>query len=119
MKLIGGFLLAVGVAPLIQLTRAQAPDGGILSATRYVLTRFAEEEVSDVGVGEVHPIASDEEQIEQELVEVLESDPQATVVVQIGLGELLCDSLEDAPDSTLLRFNISSTETVIAERTSY
>ncbi|CAN0026447.1 unnamed protein product, partial [Ectocarpus sp. 13 AM-2016] len=41
------------------------------------------------------------------------------VVVQIGLGELLCDSLEDAPDSTFLRFNVSSTEAVIAERTSF
>ncbi|CAM9938469.1 unnamed protein product, partial [Ectocarpus sp. 4 AP-2014] len=119
MRLFGGFLLAVGVASLLQLTRAQAPGGGIPSATRHVWTRFAEEDVSDVGVGEVHPIASDEEEIEQELVAALESDPQATVVVQIGLGELLCDSLEDASDSTLLRFNISSTETVIAERTSY
>ncbi|CBN76176.1 PKD domain protein [Ectocarpus siliculosus] len=119
MRLLGGLLFAVGVAPLLQLTRAQAPDGGIPSATRSVWTRFAEEDVSDVGVGEVHPIASDEEEIEQELVAALESDPQATVVVHIGLGELLCDSLEDASDSTLLRFNISSTETVIAERTSY
>ncbi|CAM9373919.1 unnamed protein product, partial [Ectocarpus sp. 8 AP-2014] len=119
MRLLGGLLFAVGVAPLLQLTRAQAPDGGIPSATRNVWTRFAEEDVSDVGVGEVHPIASDEEEIEQELVAALESDPQATVVVQIGLGELLCDSLEDASDSTLLRFNISSTEAVIAERTSY
>ncbi|CAN0216102.1 unnamed protein product, partial [Ectocarpus sp. 8 AP-2014] len=41
------------------------------------------------------------------------------VVGDIELGELLCDSLEDAPGSSLLRFTISSTETVIAERTSY
>ncbi|CAM9277620.1 unnamed protein product, partial [Ectocarpus sp. 12 AP-2014] len=119
MRPIGGLLLAVGAAALIRRTRAQVPGGGIPSAARHVWTRFAEEGVSDVGVGEVHPIASDEEQIEEELVAALESDPQATVVVQIGLGELLCDSLEDAPDSTFLRFNVSSTEAVIAERTSY
>ncbi|CAM9444977.1 unnamed protein product, partial [Ectocarpus sp. 13 AM-2016] len=41
------------------------------------------------------------------------------VVGDIELGELLCDNLEDAPGSSLLRFTISSTETVIAERTSY
>ncbi|CAM9367517.1 unnamed protein product, partial [Ectocarpus sp. 12 AP-2014] len=40
-------------------------------------------------------------------------------VGDIELGELLCDSLEDASDSSLLRFTISSTETVIAERTAY
>ena len=32
------------------------------------------------------------------------------VVRQVEVGELLCGSLEDAPDSTLLRFAISSTE---------
>ncbi|CAM9764939.1 unnamed protein product, partial [Ectocarpus sp. 4 AP-2014] len=42
-----------------------------------------------------------------------------SVVGDVELGELLCDSLEDASDSSLLRFTISSTETVIAERTSY
>ncbi|CAN0208196.1 unnamed protein product, partial [Ectocarpus fasciculatus] len=42
-----------------------------------------------------------------------------TVVGDIELGELLCESLEDAAGSSLLRFTISSTETVIAERTSY
>ena len=32
------------------------------------------------------------------------------VVRQVEVGELLCGSLKDAPDSTLLRFAISSTE---------
>ncbi len=32
------------------------------------------------------------------------------VVGQVELGELLCDNLEDAPGSTLLRFAISSKE---------
>lgn len=32
------------------------------------------------------------------------------VVGQVELGELSCDSLADAPDSTVLRFAISSTE---------
>ena len=31
-------------------------------------------------------------------------------VRQVEVGELLCHSLKDAPDSTLLRFAISSTE---------
>ena len=32
------------------------------------------------------------------------------VVREVEVGELMCDSLKDAPDSTLLRFAISSTE---------
>lgn len=36
--------------------------------------------------------------------------PFLAVVGDIELGELLCDSLEDAPGSSLLRFTISSTE---------
>ena len=32
------------------------------------------------------------------------------VVWNVEVGELLCDSLKDAPDATLLRFAISSTE---------
>ncbi|CAM9390565.1 unnamed protein product, partial [Hapterophycus canaliculatus] len=37
----------------------------------------------------------------------------------IELGELLCDSLDGAEDSELLRFVMSSTETVTAQRTSF
>ncbi|CAM9379081.1 unnamed protein product, partial [Hapterophycus canaliculatus] len=37
----------------------------------------------------------------------------------IELGELLCNSLDGAQGSTLLRFAFSSTETVTAERTSF
>lgn len=81
MKLTGGFLLALGVAPFAHLASAQATgDGGLPSASRdaLTLTRFAEDDVADVGVGEVHPIGSDEEQTEQDLVDSLEEDGQTT-----------------------------------------
>eukprot|EP00904_Undaria_pinnatifida_P013612 jgi/Undpi1/9381/HiC_scaffold_26.g11839.m1 len=40
-------------------------------------------------------------------------------VGSIEVGELLCDSLDEVLDSTLLRFAISSTQTVTAERAYY
>lgn len=81
MKLTGGFLLALGVTRFAQLACAQATDGGgVPSASRdaLALTRFAEEDVTDVGVGEVHPIGSDEQGIEQDLVDSLEAGGQTT-----------------------------------------
>eukprot|EP00752_Nemacystus_decipiens_P004376 g3999.t1 len=122
MKLTAGVLLALGVAPFAQLASTQATDrGGLPSISRDAvkLTRFSEEDVTDVGVGDVHPIGSDEKEVEQDLVDSLEAGGQTTVVGHVELGELLCGSLVDAPDATLLRFSISSTETVIAQRTSY
>ncbi|CAN0080080.1 unnamed protein product [Scytosiphon promiscuus] len=122
MKLTGSFLLALGVTPFAQLACAQAIDDRAMTPVDHdtlTLTRFAEEDVTDVGVGEFHPIGSDEEEIEQDLVDSLEASGQTTVVEQVELGELLCGSLGNASGATKLRFAISSTETVIAERTSY
>ncbi|CAM9322195.1 unnamed protein product, partial [Hapterophycus canaliculatus] len=122
MKFTGSFLLALGVTPFAQLACAQAIDDSALTPVdreTLTLTRFAEEGVTDVGVGEFRPIGSDEKEIEQDLVDSLESGSQTTVVGQVELGELLCGSLGNASGATLLRFAISSTETVIAERTSY
>ncbi|CAM9929715.1 unnamed protein product, partial [Ectocarpus sp. 12 AP-2014] len=101
------------------LAYAQRTAGGLPSIVRHGLTRFAEEDIADAGVGDVHPIGEDDQQVGEDLVDVVEADDQNTVVGDIELGELLCDNLEDAPGSSLLRFTISSTETVIAERTSY
>lgn len=81
MKLTGGFLLALGATPFAQLACAQAADGGGLpSASRGAATstRFADEDVTDVGVGDVHPIGSDEEEIGQGLVDSLEAGGQTT-----------------------------------------
>ncbi|CAN0121836.1 unnamed protein product [Ectocarpus sp. 4 AP-2014] len=121
MKLAGGycFLLALCVFLADHLAFAQPTGDRVPSAPRHGLARFAAEDVKDTGVGHVHAIPEDEHQVEEELVEVLETDKLTTVVGDIELGELLCDSLEDASDSSLLRFTISSTETVIAERTFY
>ncbi|CAM9223389.1 unnamed protein product, partial [Ectocarpus sp. 6 AP-2014] len=41
------------------------------------------------------------------------------VTSSIEVGELLCESLLEAPESTLLRFAINSNETVVATRTSF
>ncbi|CAN0166407.1 unnamed protein product [Ectocarpus sp. 6 AP-2014] len=121
MKLKGdhGFLLALAVSPAARLVFAQRAGGGLPSAVHHGLTGFAEEDIADAGVGDVHPIDEDDQQVGQDLVDVLEADDQTTVVGDIELGELLCDSLEDAPGASLLKFTISSIETVIAERTSY
>eukprot|EP00903_Cladosiphon_okamuranus_P019467 g17901.t1 len=122
MKLLCGSLVALGISSFAQLACAQATDGvGLPSAGRDALklTRFADEDVTDVGLGEVHPVGAEDSEAAQELVNSLEADGHTTVVGQVELGELLCDSLNDASGATLLRFAISSTETVIAERTSY
>eukprot|EP00752_Nemacystus_decipiens_P014856 g13227.t1 len=124
MKLTGRFLLALGVIRFAQFACVQATDTdsvGLPSASRdgVKLTRFAEEDVTDVGLGDVHPIGAEEKEVEEDLVESLEEDDQITVVGDVQLGELLCDSLESASGATLLRFAISPTEAVIAQRTSY
>ncbi|CAM9507519.1 unnamed protein product [Ectocarpus fasciculatus] len=113
------FLLAPAVFPAAQLVFAKPTGGGLPPAVRHGFSRFAEEDIADAGVGDVHPISEDDQQVGEDLVDVLEADDQTTVVGDIELGELLCDSLEDAPGSSLLRFTISSNETVIAERTAY
>ncbi|CAM9236632.1 unnamed protein product [Ectocarpus sp. 13 AM-2016] len=121
MKLKGdhGFLLALAISPTSRLVFAQRAGGGLPSAAHHGLKRFAEEDIADAGVGDVYPIDGDDQQGGQDLVDVLEADDQTTVVGDIELGELLCDSLNDAPGASLLRFTISSDTTVIAECTSY
>eukprot|EP00752_Nemacystus_decipiens_P018442 g16533.t1 len=85
-------------------------------------------EEAAVGVGDVHPICdpssseciSSDEQVQDELLAELDADDQITAAArEIELGELLCDSLDEASGSSQLRFAMSSTETVTAERTSY
>eukprot|EP00903_Cladosiphon_okamuranus_P015479 g14291.t1 len=121
MKVVG-FLLAIFATPDAHLAFAQATDGGGLqSAGRDALklTQFAVENVTDAGLYEVHPIGAEEKEVAQDLVYSLEGGGETTVVGEVKLGKLLCESLDGAPGATLLRFTISSTETVIAERTSY
>ncbi|CBN79561.1 conserved unknown protein [Ectocarpus siliculosus] len=57
--------------------------------------------------------------VEKELAETLEVDEQVTVLGEVQLGELLCDSLVQAEDAPLLQFALSANETIIANRTSY
>ncbi|CAN0061623.1 unnamed protein product, partial [Ectocarpus sp. 12 AP-2014] len=57
--------------------------------------------------------------VEKELVETLEVDEQVTVLGEVQLGELLCDSLVQAEDAPLLQFALSANETIIANQTSY
>lgn len=79
MNLTRGFLLALGFAPLAQRACALATDGGGLrggspSARRDMLTRLAQEGVSDVGMRNVHPIGLDEAQVGQDLIASLEAN---------------------------------------------
>ena len=81
MRLSAGFLLALRATSFAQLACAQATDGGGLRPAHrggMKLTRFAEEDVLDVGVGEVHPMDTDERQVEKELVDSLEAGGQTT-----------------------------------------
>lgn len=78
MKLLG-FALALGVAPIIHLTCAQATgDGGRPSATRAGISRFAEEDVPVVGVVAVHAVASGDEQLVEDVVKKLEAANHTT-----------------------------------------
>jgi len=85
MKTPGGACLALGVITItvVQFARAQ-PAGGVEwqregpSGRPGALTRFAGEEVKDAGVGNVHPIDSDDEEVEQDLVSVLEANGHTT-----------------------------------------
>lgn len=89
MKLAGGVLLAFGVTPFCQLASAQDPGGGPPPVSREALTstRFAEEDVTDVGVGGVRPIGSEDNETEQDLVASLEAGGQTTG--EINLFSLL------------------------------
>ena len=74
-----GIFLAFGVVPTVRLTCAQVTGGGGRpSAIRGAITRFAKEDISDVGVTAVHAIASGDEQVAEDLIEKLEADGQTT-----------------------------------------
>lgn len=79
MKHTRGFLLALGVTVFAHVQATDSSDG-LPSASRDTLklTRFAAEDVTDVGVAEVHPIGTEESQVEKELVDSLEKDDQIT-----------------------------------------
>eukprot|EP00903_Cladosiphon_okamuranus_P011188 g10557.t1 len=57
--------------------------------------------------------------VEKELIETIEADPQVTVVGEVQLGELLCDSLAEAEDAPFLRFSISDNEMLLVKRMFY
>ncbi|CAN0398084.1 unnamed protein product, partial [Ectocarpus fasciculatus] len=80
MKLAGSycFLLLLSVFLAVELAFAQPTGGSVPSASRHGLARFAEEDVTDTGVGDVHPIPEDEHQVQEDLVEVLETDELTT-----------------------------------------
>ncbi|CAM9859654.1 unnamed protein product, partial [Ectocarpus fasciculatus] len=96
---------------------------GITLLLRTLVRTSAEEYVPDAGVGKVHPICDSGSggicRSEEELVASLERDEHIAVTSSIEVGELLCESLVEAPESTLLRFAITSNETVVATRTSF
>lgn len=90
MKLTGGFRLALGVTAFAQLAWAQATGGGGLPSASHgalTFTRFADEVVADVGVGGVHPIGAEDQDVEQDLVDSLEAGGQTTG--EVGLLPLL------------------------------
>ena len=71
--------VAAGVVPMSHLACAQVTGGDARSsAFRDGLTRFAEEDVSDVGMAEVHPIPPGDEEAGEDLIEQLEADGQTT-----------------------------------------
>ena len=78
MKLLG-FLLALGMEPIVYLTCAQVTGGGGLpSAIPAGISRFAEEDIPYAGVTAVHAIALDEEKVARDLIEKLEADGENT-----------------------------------------
>ena len=79
MKLAGAVWSAIGVIAAVEFACARA-IGGVEwpSGRRDALTRFAAEDASSTGVGEVHPIAPEDEEVEKDLVDVLEADGHTT-----------------------------------------
>eukprot|EP00752_Nemacystus_decipiens_P010085 g8987.t1 len=100
----------------------------LLATAAATTSSTTSDEIPEVGIGAVHPICdpleeecvSADEQVQDEIIAGLEADDDVTATPNvIELGELLCDSLDEASSSTMLRFAISSNETVTAEQTSY
>ena len=69
-----GIFLALGVQPVVHLTCAQGRPPAVRAST----SRFAEDDVPNVGVVAVHAIAPGDEQIEEEQIENIEADGQTT-----------------------------------------
>eukprot|EP00904_Undaria_pinnatifida_P006454 jgi/Undpi1/2939/HiC_scaffold_14.g06316.m1 len=96
-------------------------------ARSHVLSALDRQAVPDAGIGNMRAICngttdgcpSSDQQAAEGLASKLNSDEHVIGVGNVELGQLVCDSVDDALDSTLLRFAISSNETVIAERTTY
>ena len=83
MKLPGAFW-TLGVLSVVHPTYAEVTGGGGLPSTiRAGVSRFAEEDVSDVGGRLMHAIAPEEEEVGEDIIERLEADGQTT-------GESLC-----------------------------
>eukprot|EP00903_Cladosiphon_okamuranus_P011265 g10623.t1 len=101
----------------------------LLAATSTANSTFADTDgIPEVGIGAVHPVCgaqqeeciSSDERVQDEILAGLQAEAPITGTSNaIELGELLCDGIEDASSSAVLRFAISSKETVTAERTSY
>lgn len=87
MKFSRGFI-ALGVLPIFHLAFARVTNGddGWLSALRGGTTRFAGEDVADVGVAEVTAIAPGDEHVGEELIEELQADGET-------IGEIPCPPL--------------------------
>ena len=87
MKLLWLFL-ALSVEPIVHLTYAQDIGGGVgrLSQIHGGITRFADEDISDVGVAQVHTIAHGDQQVGKHLIEQLQADGETA-------GEIPCPQL--------------------------
>ncbi|CAM9703792.1 unnamed protein product, partial [Scytosiphon promiscuus] len=57
--------------------------------------------------------------VQEDLIQALELDEQVTVLGEVQLGELLCESLDLAEGAPLLQFALSANETILANQTSY
>eukprot|EP00752_Nemacystus_decipiens_P010084 g8986.t1 len=115
MKAARGCFFALGVQLLLAASATTSSSAGA-------------DGIPAVGIGAVHPLCdplqeeciSSDEQVQDGIISGLQADDKVTDTSNaIELGELLCDTLDEAPGSTKLRFTISSEETVAAERTSY
>lgn len=78
MKVTGAIGSAFGVAVTVEFTSVATVGGRLPSIRRDVFRRVAEEDVPIAGVVDLHPIASDQQQVEEELVAALEADGHTT-----------------------------------------
>ncbi|CAM9760210.1 unnamed protein product [Ascophyllum nodosum] len=76
---------------------------------------FISTESSDPGPS----VSSISTSVQDEMIDILEADGQVTVIGDVLVATLLCDSLAQAEDAPTLRFSMSPSETFTAEKTSY